>query len=255
MSSEKKISPFHGVANIVRFNWPIYVFVIVGLCFLGLLILYLELTPTIKMILTGLIAGTAGFTILTLLVSWYIYDVSELNTYNWLERIKIPQQGNFANIHSGFDETSEPLKKRFPVANWTLCDFYNPDYNTEGSILRARKRYPCLSETIVIDHKDWKLQQNGYDTLFCIFSVHEIRSLQEKKKFFEQSALHLKSGGKLVMAEHQRDLPNFLVFGHGAFHFFSFSHWKEAIGSIPSLHITEVFKVTPFIKIFVVEKK
>ena len=220
MREGEKISHFHGVANIVRFNWPIYVFVLILVSGLLSVSFLPGIAPAFQVFFQGLAMGISAFTLLTLFVSFYIYDLSELNTYTWLNKIELSKTGNFANIHSGFDETSASLKKRFPSASWKLCDFYNPLYNTEGSIKRARKKYPCPPETIVIDHKDWKLEPDSYSAIFCLFAVHEIRSLEEKQRFFAQAAIHLKSGGKLVMAEHQRDLANFLVFGHGAFHFF-----------------------------------
>lgn len=255
MNGTAKISPYKGMMNIVRFNWPIYAFVSVFILILFTALLFLDLNASLKIVLWIILLGAILNTLITLLVSHYIYDRSPLYSYSWLDKVAIASNGNFANIHSGFDETSEPLQKKFPGNKWTLCDFYNPVYNTEGSIQRARKMYPCPAGTITIDHKNWNLVPDSLDTLFCLFAVHEIRDIKEKILFFEQASLHLKQGGKLIMSEHQRDLPNFLAFGYGAFHFFSFSHWKKAIKAVPSLQINEVYNVTPFIKIFILEKK
>ena len=241
MSIENKPA-FQGMLNIVRFNWPIYVFVCILITILLGINLYSGLSHEIKICIWIFLAAAFLNTVISLLVSHYVYDRSELYKYTWLNKIKFPDGGNFANIHSGFDETSLPLKNKFPASAFTLIDFYNPLYNTEGSIKRAREKYPEPPETKIIDHKNWNLNNASFDVMFCLFAVHEIRSLDEKINFFEQAARHLKKNGKVIMAEHLRDWPNFVAFGYGAFHFASNGHWKKAINSVKSLKITNEFR-------------
>jgi hypothetical protein len=240
--------------NIVRFNWPIYVFVICFLITLCAVNIFIPMPSNYRMVIWIIVIAAALNTIISLGVSHYIYDLSDMYLYNWLDTIEMPAHGSFANIHSGFDETSAALKVKFPQANWQLLDFYDPVYNTEKSILRARTRYPSPPETKSIDHKKWDLKELRLDVCFCLFAVHEIRDAAEKTLFFRQAAQYLKPGGKIIMAEHQRDLANFLAFGYGFFHFFSTAHWRKSLAAVPDLEIKKEFRVTPFVKIFVIQK-
>lgn len=244
---------FHGVVNIVRFNWPLYVaaaLIVTGLLCMNTL---LKPPPPLRTLLA--LAAVAGSvqTILSLLVSHYVYDLSDMYRFGWLSRLGIESKGHFANIHSGFDETSAALKAHFPGSNWQLLDFYDDAHNTEASIARARRLYPASPETRRIKHDSWRLQADSLDACFCLFAVHEIRDKAQKVRFFREAASHLKPGGKIVVAEHLRDLPNFLVFGYGFLHFFSGRHWRKCIHAA-GLEVADSFRVTPFVKIFVIQK-
>ena len=65
------------------------------------------------------IANTAiVFTIITtfisLSVSYYIYDYSDLYTLKWLDFLNIKDNTTIVNINAGFDETSSILRDKFP---------------------------------------------------------------------------------------------------------------------------------------------
>lgn len=243
---------FHGVVNIVRFNWPVYA--AAALIISGLLCMNVLLKPPAPLRALIALAAVAGSiqTILSLLVSHYVYDLSDMYRFGWLKRLRIEDNGHFANIHSGFDETSAALKAYFP-GSWQLLDFYDKAHNTEASIARARRLYPAPPETRRIKHDSWQLQPASLDACFCLFAVHEIRNTEHKVRFFREAAAHLKPGGRIVLAEHLRDLPNFLVFGYGFLHFFSERHWRNCIDAA-GLRVADSFRVTPFVKIFVIQK-
>ncbi len=52
-----------------------------------------------------------------------------------------------------------------------------------------------------------------------------------------------------MLVEHLRDLPNLIVFGPGALHFLTESSWRDAIAA-SGLRLTERFRVTPFVNVF-----
>jgi hypothetical protein len=65
------------------------------------------------------------------------------------------------------------------------------------------------------------LQAETIDQIFVLLSAHEIRDRQERAIFFSRLKESLKSEGSIVVLEHLRDLPNFIAYTIGFFHFFS----------------------------------
>lgn len=52
-------------------------------------------------------------TSVSLLVSYYVYDLSDLYKLNWLHELvaNLKRDLKIVNIHAGFDETSLPTKR------------------------------------------------------------------------------------------------------------------------------------------------
>lgn len=238
---------FTGVWNIIKFNWHFYVLsvplIFLLIYFSGYFSGFLYL-----LIITGSVI--AGLSILiSLIVSWYIYDHSNLYALKWLDDMNLPAAVNIANINAGFDETSELLKNKFQQASLDVFDFYDSDKHTEVSIERARRAYPPYPGTVSINTNNPGLKNIFYDIIFLILAVHEIRDNSERVKFFRHLSSYLKPGGRIIVVEHQRDLMNFLAFNIGFFHFHSPKTWlgnfKEA-----GLKISETKKHTPFLNIY-----
>ena len=249
MNSERK--PFEGVLNIIRFNWHFYAYsasailfiVYIGWYFSG----FVSLLHFTAAVLSALSIAV------TLIVSWYIYDRSNLYTLNWLDGFEIPAPERVANIHAGFDETSVLIKNKYPAAALDVYDFYDPAKHTEVSIERARKLYPPYPGTLNIETDKLNLKQKNYDIIFLILAVHEIRNNDERIKFFLQLKDFLAGHGRIIIVEHQRDILNFLAFNIGFFHFHSPGTWKENFRSA-GLILTREKKLTPFLKIYNLSK-
>ena len=130
---EQVRKPFQGVLNIIKFNWHFYLLSVFVLC--GFLVLSFGFKNNFLFILLFFL--TLSGTLSSILVSFYVYDYSDLYKLNWLpdnnEKISI------ANINAGFDETSSLLQLKYKNANLIVLDFYNPATHTEISIKRARK--------------------------------------------------------------------------------------------------------------------
>lgn len=146
---ERMRSPFQGVSNIIRFNWHFYV-LSAGLIFLLSGLKTIAPHPY-DVYLTVLAVLTAVSVLLSLLTSFYIYDVSSLYILSWLDFINSDRCQEMVTIHAGFDETSALLQRKFPKANLHVFDFYNPELHTEVSIKRARKAYPPYPGTTAIE--------------------------------------------------------------------------------------------------------
>jgi hypothetical protein len=243
--------PFQGVLNIIRFNWHYYAIalLLIVTMFFTLKFLPLPLQITAIIILSLAITGI----IISLIVSYYIYDHSGLYSLNWLDNLKIGSNRQLVNINAGFDETSPNIQKKHPGCNLLVFDFYDHSKHTEISIERARKSYPAYPGTKTINTNDVPLKTNSIDYIFLIFAAHEIRNKDERAEFFRQLGNALKSEGKIIVTEHQRDISNFIAYNFGFFHFFSTRTWKQTFLKA-GLYIESSFKLTPFISTFVLTK-
>jgi len=246
-----KRRPFQGITNIIRFNWHYYVIAFAAI--ITIFILKNFLTATINLAATILLFLVIASIIISLFVSWFIYDYSDLYTFNWLEKLNISTEGCMVNINAGFDESSEILKDRFPKSELIVFDFYDPKKHTEVSIERARKAYPPYQGTKIISTNAFPLEQNSVDTIFLILAAHEIRNDDERIFFLKQLSNSLKDDGKIVVVEHQRDIFNFIAYNFGFFHFFPTKTWNKTFASA-GLTETSIFKITSFIKGFVLSK-
>lgn len=243
--------PFQGVRNIIRFNWHLYVLSL-GISFTGFLVanffgephrLYLYLFCFLVLVTT----------LLSLLVSFYIYDLSALYKFDWLEELASTDKIKIVNINAGFDETSVLLKDKFPSAELVVLDFYDPLKHTEISIKRARKAYPPFPNTVKVDTTKLPLEDNFADYIFIIFAAHEIREEKERADFFSEINRVIKPTGKIIVIEHLRDVPNFMAYTIGFLHFHSNSSWQKTFQA-SKLKIEKEIKLTPFISNFILNK-
>ena len=244
----RKRGPWDGMLAIVHFNWPFYavaLLVLVG----GIAGLFAGGFLALGSGLVGL--GCLWFLVGSLGVSHWVYDLSDLYRWSWLSRAlgnTIPAK--ILLCHSGFDEASEMLKPRFPGANWTVLDHFDPVVMTEASIRRARKLFPPTPGTIAAKYDHWPLANGTQDVVFGLLAIHELRTVAERAAWFREAGRCLASEGSVVLVEHVRDLANFAAFGPGFLHFHSVASWRnswEAAGFIQRDH----FHITPFVRVFV----
>lgn len=230
-----KRKAFQGLTNIIRFNWHFYLLACVALPFLGF---------SFGMTLAILIFSS-------LLVSYYIYDHSNLYALPWLENTQ-PQ--TILNINAGFDESSAILSQKFPSAALHICDFYDPKKHTEVSVKRARKAYPPHPNCLRVQTSHLPFTDHTFDTVIAMLAAHEIRSAEERAQFFLELKRVSKTGGRIYVTEHLRDFPNLLAYNIGFFHFLSKKSWLETFEAA-HLQIEAVMHTTPFITTFILKRK
>ncbi|CAN5301344.1 hypothetical protein BH20ACI1_BH20ACI1_08630 [soil metagenome] len=243
--------PFQGVFNIVRFNWHFYALSLGVL--LILVIFYNYPSEPFRLFSAVLFFGIILTNFITLFVSFYVYDLSDLYKLNWLNDLETKENGEIVNINAGFDETSELLKDKFKDSRLVVFDFYDPRKHTEVSIKRARKVYPPYPNTRQITTDCLPLADNSAAKVFAILSAHEIRNEEERKLFFTEIKRALKPDGQIIVTEHLRDTANFLAYNIGFFHFHSKRAWLETFTS-SDLKVKKEIKITPFITTFILEK-
>lgn len=243
--------PFQGVLNIVRFNWHFYALSLGAVLVLAALCVWLN--EPFRLFAAVLLIGIVLTNLITLLVSFYVYDLSDLYKLNWLNKLKTKEKDEIVNINAGFDETSELLQEKFKDARMTVFDFYDPTKHTEISIERARKAYPPYPNTHRVTTAQLPLADDFADKVFAVLSAHEIRNGEERRQFFAEIKRVLKPDGQIIVTEHLRDTANFLAYSIGFFHFHSKRTWLETFDSA-GLKVSWEIKITPFITIFILEK-
>jgi len=241
---EIKRSSYQGVFNIIRFNWHFYLLAIlfIALLFTGFLFFSFPwnkicITLSVILFITSLIS---------LLVSFYVYDRSDLYLLKWLENLN---DKKVLIVNAGFDEITDIVKSKFPEADIVTCDFYNPVKHTEVSIKRARIAYPPTPDTVKVETKNLPFENKEFDFIIAMLSLHEIRNSEERLIFFNELNRILKSSGHVFVTEHLRDINNFMAYTLGFFHFHSKAVWKKTFRESGFTLIEEI-KTTPFITTF-----
>jgi hypothetical protein len=92
-----------------------------------------------------------------------------------------------------------------------------------------------------------------FQGVFNIFALHEVRNRDERINFLKEQVAVLRKEGQVVIVEHLRDVPNFLAYNIGFFHFLSGTEWNHNFLQA-GLFIVKRFKITPFINVFILRK-
>ncbi|HEV8507470.1 MAG TPA: methyltransferase [Chitinophagaceae bacterium] len=239
---------FQGVFNIIRFNRHYYL--LMGLILVGMYYFMNHSPAGFHRIWKFIMLLGLGTVILSLVVSYFIYDYSSFYSLDWTKVLQIQPGMRIANIHAGFDETSEIMVSKFPGTAFFVYDFYDPEKHTELSIKRARQAYPPFPGTVRIQTTDQVLPEKNLDYIFLIFAAHEIRDASERRAFFRTLRGGLNKDGRILVVEHTRDIINFLAFSIGFLHFFSFHSWLRVFTNA-SLRLESKKKINPFVTLYI----
>jgi ubiquinone/menaquinone biosynthesis C-methylase UbiE len=245
---EKIRKPFQGITNIVRFNWHFFALSLAAVLLLSILSIYTASSLRIYLLISVFII--VGTTLISLSVSYYVYDWSDLYQLKWLDTLNISENGRAININAGFDETSHLIKEKYKNIELIVLDFYDPLKHTEISIKRARESYPSYPNTISVETTTLPIPDKSVDSLFVIFAAHEIRNELERVLFFKELHRIIKPNGSIIITEHLRDTANFFAYTIGFFHFYGKAAWRRTFTSA-NLQITKEIKLTPFISTFI----
>ncbi|QKW23929.1 class I SAM-dependent methyltransferase [Kitasatospora sp. NA04385] len=217
---------FSGVREVVRYNWPLYA---AGCLAAGAGLALARRLPGPAATLARAGAGAAAALLTSsTAATWWVYDRSELRTFDWLEELLPTGPGEHLVLSSGLDEASRPVATRWPHHPQTVVDLYDPALMTEGSIRRARHHVPPAPRTRPGRHDRLPAATASADTVLAVFAAHELRRAADRHGLFAECARVLRPGGRLVLVEHLRDAANTAVYGPGAQHFFSRRTWLRA---------------------------
>ena len=200
--------------------------------------------------MAALIAAT---TLLSVSITWYVYDASGLYTLGWLKRVPLPVNPLVLNVTAGFDETSALLQQALQPSALTALDFYDAQRHIEISIKRARNAYPPFPGTVPCSTDRIPLPTESVQLVTALLAAHEIRNDAERIAFFEELHRVLTSNGSIVVLEHLRDVPNFIAYTIGFLHFHSRDTWRNTFRQSGFMVATE-YSITPFLTAFILKK-
>jgi len=239
-----------GTWNIIRFNWHFYLAATGGMLVLGAAATYNAILHPYIYVLMSLVAGPV---LVSLAVSYYVYDYSNLYTLDWLPCEEVACDELVVNIHAGFDETSALLRQRFGQAAMRVLDFYDPAQHTEISIRRARVACPPFPNTESVRPHALPLADACAKRIFVLLAAHEIRQPVQRDAFFAELCRVLHPHGRIVVVEHLRDPANFMAYTVGFLHFYSRATWQRAFRH-SGLVLEQEQKITPFISAFILRQ-
>jgi ubiquinone/menaquinone biosynthesis C-methylase UbiE len=253
MSSTVERAPrgqFDGVLQIVRYNWTLYL-VAVFVCALvvGVVLVIHPPAALAGLLILGAVAAVFWLA-LSLAVSHYVYDRSDLYRWQWIRERVAPNPGHVVNIHAGLDETSLALQEIYPSAEVTILDIYDPAEMPEPSIARARREARSMLASVKAHFRQLPLQTASADLVTVIFVAHELRRAASKEAFFRELARVIKPAGSVLLVEHLRDTWNLLAFGPGAFHFFPRSEWLR-VAAATGFALSDEISRTVFVRALV----
>ena len=237
-----------GVRRVVAFNWPKLVFGAAAAVAAGA-VAATTASPVLRGLATLTATGTAWFLASSLVVSWWVYDRSELHDWRWLAPLLPAARPRWALVHAGFDEAgpSLPAALGTPAAVVDLAPWLS---RTSPSNVRAQRRHPAPSTLAAGGGSTpLPLPAASCDVVLLAFSAHEVRDRQQRETLFEDLRRVLRPAGRVVLVEHLRDLPNLAAFGPGALHFQSRREWQR-LARRSGLSIVHEVTMTSFVRGF-----
>jgi hypothetical protein len=243
--------PWQGVAQILHFNWRMYLLTVVGAA--AALGAWPLLPAAVRWFVPIAVAPALFWMVASLAASHYVYDMFPLYDLHWMERALAAAPRRWINLHAGWDETSGLLQAIFPDSVGEAVDLYDPRVMTEPSIRQARRASQAAIPTTPARHDALPLESGTVDTAFVIFAAHELRRRDQRVKFFAETARVLTSGGECLVVEHARDWWNFLAFGPGFLHFFSQREWRQ-VARQAGLEVKREFAMTRFVHVFILRR-
>jgi SAM-dependent methyltransferase len=237
-----------GATRIFLYNWPAYVGTWTGATAL-LVASLLRPAATLVPALVALAAGGAlASSLVSLLVSHYIYDRSALASAHWARELLASGTQTWAMIHAGLDAEVD-WNAVMPGRCVGRLDIFDPSVMTSRSIGRARVHAPAARAAAACSPKTLALGNDSCDAIGVAFTAHEIRDRQTREAFFDELRRSLCPGGRMVLVEHPRDCANLLAFGPGCLHFLPRREWLR-LASRARLVLHSETKITPWITAF-----
>jgi SAM-dependent methyltransferase len=215
------------------YNWPVFA----SIFFFGMVMLIVSfLLPTPWHWLSLTCSLGAFIVIITALATTYVvYDWGPKHEYDRLAELGNLEQANVVlDITCGKLRGTRGLLPHFQQGHYFLIDIYDPQKMTESALRRARYLEPPLQTNRRIYQRPGQIDKlplphNWADIIYCDFSLHEVRDSADRDALFAEFARVLKPQGRLLIAEHGLDMPNFLTFGPGSFSFFPADTWRHHI--------------------------
>jgi SAM-dependent methyltransferase len=242
-----------GVRQIVRLNWPFYasaagIVVVTEFGAAGL-----RINSGARSALHLATALACGWMVGSLAASWIVYDWSRLSRWEWVRETLAFCPRTWLNVHSGLDESTPGVCRLLAPSTGRIFDIFDPVEMSEPSIARARRLCRPAVAAEPVDFHCLPAETSSIDAAFLLLSAHELRSERARTALFGELHRILSPDGRVIVAEHLRDLANFAAFGPGFLHFFSRRTWIRSFEQA-RFAIEREFSITPFIRVFVLRR-
>ncbi|HEX9925102.1 MAG TPA: class I SAM-dependent methyltransferase [Anaerolineae bacterium] len=222
---------YSGTISTLLHNWPIFA----GALFFGLVALAVSAllaAPWRWFLLAGGL-GTLGLMLSILVASYLVYDWGSRRDYDRLAELGDMGQANVViDLTCGKLRSTRGVLSRFQPGHYFLIDLYDAEKMKDYALRRARELEPPLETKQRIYRRSGQanrlpLPHNWADIIFCAFSLHEFQDTADREAILAECARVLKPHGRLLIAEHDRDWLNTLIFGPGVFSFFPAAEWEQ----------------------------
>jgi SAM-dependent methyltransferase len=242
-----------GVRQIVRFNWTQYALGISGIVVVVTMTTQVSMNGASRILLLSGPALAGIWIAASLVASWMVYDHSRLTEWSWVGDVVGFHPRTWINIHAGLDESTPALRALFSPSSGRVFDIFDAAEMTEPSIARARNMARPEIEPELVDFRQLPVATGGVDAVLLLLSAHELRQDGARHAFFSEVQRVLSPHGRVIVAEHLRDVANFAAFGPGFLHFHSRRTWHRCFASA-RLAIASEFSITPFVHVFVLRR-
>jgi Methyltransferase domain len=238
-----------GLVRIFLYNWPVYLATWV---LAAAVLLLLRLPPDAAWLARRAAAAGVAWSLVSLLVSFYVYDLSGLVSGHWVLPLLATRPSTWAAIHAGLDAEVD-WDAVMPGSCVARLDIFDPRVMTSPSIARARVITPPVHGASSCKPTELALADEGCDAIVVAFTAHEIRDRAAREAFFDELRRALRPGGRVLIVEHVRDLANFLAFGLGYLHFVSRREWLR-LAHHARLSIASETRITPWVMALALER-
>lgn len=235
----------HGAKRIFFYNWPVFVGTWLGAAAV------LAFAPHTALFVVSACVALA-WSIVSLAVSFYVYDASELESGAWISSLGLGAVGTWIALDAGLDAEID-LRATMPGKCAARLDIFDSSVMKAGSISRARRRTPRVEAATASKPSALAVATASCDAAVVAFSAHEIHPARAREEFFAELHRAVTPGGKLLLVEHVRDLANFLAFGPGVLHFLPRAEWLRLAAHAGLRPVLER-RITPFVMALVLEK-
>lgn len=224
---------YSGTVSTLLYNWPIFA----GALFFGLVALIVSSvvpSPWSWLFLTSGL-GVLILALSILVTTFVVYDWGEKHEYDRLAELGQVNQANVViDITCGKLRGSRGMLPHHRQGHYFVIDIYDSQKMTDAALRRARDMEPPLMTDRRIYRQTGQpnripVPHQWADVVYCSFSLHELRDSRDRAALFAEFARVLKPDGRLLIAEHGRDLFNFLAFGPGVLSFFPPATWHQHI--------------------------
>lgn len=196
----------------------------------------------------GVALVAAWFTAASLGAFHWMFDRSDLLTGRWLPG---PPPARWVQLSVALEQTTLPLESVFPDAEGRSFDLFDPEVTSEPAVGRARAARGSALLRVAPD--DVPVEDAWAELVVVPLAAHEVRDPAVRRAFFAELERILAPGGRLVLAEHPRNLASLLAFGPGVLHFLPRSEWVRRAADA-GLEVVERRAKTPFVDLWTLQK-